>query len=178
LRKQKNDKFQKKAFAIEKIVSTNRVAKVVKGGRNFSFNASMVVGDQKGKIGFASGKANEIIDAIRKAKENAGREMFFVPIVKGTIPHEVIGKFKASRVMLKPASQGTGVIAGGPARAVLEAAGVENILTKSLGSNTAMNVAKATINGLKQLRTIAEIAKLRGKSIEEISGVEVQNVQN
>ena len=120
-------------------------------------------------MGFASGKANEITDAISKAKDNAAAAMFSVPIVNGTIPHEIIGRFKASKVMLKPASDGTGIIAGGPARAVLEAAGVQNILTKSLGSNTAVNVAKATIDGLKQLRTIQDVAKLRGKSVDELT---------
>ncbi len=169
MKKQKNEKPIKSGFEVEKIVSTARVAKVVKGGRNFSFNAAMVVGDKNGKLGFASGKANEITDAISKAKDNAAAAMFSVPIVNGTIPHEIIGRFKASKVMLKPASDGTGIIAGGPARAVLEAAGVQNILTKSLGSNTAVNVAKATIDGLKQLRTIQDVAKLRGKSVDELT---------
>ena len=112
MRKQKNDRPIKSGFEVEKIVSTARVAKVVKGGRNFSFNAAMVVGDKNGKLGFASGKANEITDAIRKAKDNAAAAMFSVPLVKGTIPHEIVGKFKASKVMLKPASDGTGIIAG------------------------------------------------------------------
>ncbi|MBC8385083.1 MAG: 30S ribosomal protein S5 [Candidatus Cloacimonetes bacterium] len=160
-------------FAIEKIITTNRVAKVVKGGRNFSFNATVVVGNKDGKVGVGTGKANEIVDAIRKSKERAGKTMFYVPIVNGTIPHEIIGRFGASKIMLKPASPGTGIIAGGPARAILEAAGVENILTKSLGSNTPLNVVKATVNGLKSLRTIKEVAKFRNKSLAELAGTEV-----
>jgi len=162
-------------FAVEKIVDTNRVAKVVKGGRNFSFNATVVVGDKNGRIGVGRGKANEIVDAIRKAKERAGRSMFTIPVVKGTIPHEIIGKFSGSRIMLKPAAPGTGVIAGGPARAILEAAGIENILTKSLGSNTPANVVRATVNGLKELRTIQEVAALRGKTVAKLTGQEVSN---
>jgi small subunit ribosomal protein S5 len=170
--KKRNQREESK-FAVEKIVDTNRVAKVVKGGRNFSFNATVVVGDKNGKVGVGTGKANEIVDAIRKAKERAGKDMFNVPIVKGTIPHEIIGRFRASKIMLRPASAGTGVIAGGPARAILEAAGVENILTKSLGSNTSGNLVKATVNGLKELRTIGQVAKLRGKTIAELTGQEV-----
>ncbi len=162
-------------FPMEKLVDTNRVAKVVKGGRNFSFNATMVVGDQNGNVGVGTGKANEVVYAIKKAKEKAIKNMFSVPIVNGTIPHEVIGKFGASLIMLKPASEGTGVIAGGPARAILEACGIRNILTKSLGSNTPINVVKATMMGLKQLRTISQVAKLRNKKIEEITGREVSN---
>ncbi len=162
-------------FAVEKIVDTNRVAKVVKGGRNFSFNATVVVGDKNGRIGVGRGKANEIVDAIRKAKERAGRSMFTIPVVKGTIPHEIIGKFSGSKIMLKPAAPGTGVIAGGPARAILEAAGIENILTKSLGSNTPANVVRATVNGLKELRTIQEVAALRGKTVAKLTGQEVSN---
>jgi small subunit ribosomal protein S5 len=160
-------------FEVEKIVTTNRVAKVVKGGRNFSFNATVVVGDKNGKVGVGVGKANEIVDAIRKAKEKASHNLFEVPIVNGTIPHEIIGRFGASKIMLRPASPGTGIIAGGPARAILEAAGIENILTKSLGSNTQANVVKATMNGLKQLRTINQVARLRGKTIEELTGKKV-----
>ena len=169
-RRQRRPRDNEPLFAVEKIVNTNRVAKVVKGGRNFSFNATVVVGDKEGKVGVGIGKANEIVDAIRKAKEKAGKNLFFVPIVNGTIPHEIIGRFGASKIMLKPASPGTGVIAGGPARAILEAVGIENIFTKSLGSNTPTNVVKATVNGLKELRTIAQVAKLRGKTIAEITG--------
>lgn len=165
-------KKQETGFEVEKIVSTNRVAKVVKGGRNFSFNATVVVGDKNGNVGVGIGKANEIVDAIRKAKEKAAQKMFNIPIVRGTIPHEIRGRFGASLIMLKPASPGTGVIAGGPARAILEAAGVENILTKSIGSNTASNVVKATLNGLRNLRTISDVARLRGKTVNEIMGLE------
>ena len=168
--RKRNPRSNEPEFAVEKIVATNRVAKVVKGGRNFSFNATVVVGDKEGKVGVGTGKANEIVNAIQKAKGRAGKTMFTVPIVKGTIPHEIIGRFGASRIMLKPASAGTGIIAGGPARAILEAAGIQDILTKSLGSNTSANVVKATVNGLKELRTIAQVARLRGKTIEEISG--------
>jgi len=164
-----NNKANEPQFEIEKIVDTNRVAKVVKGGRNFSFNATVVVGNKEGRVGVGTGKANEIVDAIKKAKERAGHNMFDVPIVNGTIPHEIVGRFGASRIMLRPASPGTGIIAGGPARAILEATGIENILTKSLGSNTPANVVKATVNGLKELRTISQVAKLRNKKISELT---------
>jgi len=163
------------SFEFEKLVTSSRVAKVVKGGRHFSFNATIVVGDKKGNVGVGVGKANELVDAIRKAKDKASKNMFFVPILNGTIAHEIIGRFGASMIMLKPAAAGTGVIAGGPARAILEAAGVENILTKSLGSNTASNVVKATVDGLKNIRTINQVAKLRGKSVEELIGREADN---
>ncbi len=156
----------------EKIIETKRVAKVVKGGRNFSFSAIVVVGDKKGKLGVGTGKANEIVDAIRKAKEKATKSMFTIPIVKGTVPHEFVARYGASRVMIKPASQGTGIIAGGTTRAIFEVAGIENILCKSLGSNTPCNVVKATIDGLKSMRTIAEVAALRGKTIAELTGRE------
>lgn len=157
---------------LEKIIETKRVAKVVKGGRNFSFSAIVVVGDKKGKVGVGTGKANEIVDAIRKAKEKAVKSMFHVPLVKGTVPHEIVASYGASRVMIRPASQGTGVIAGGTARAIFEAAGIENILCKSLGSNTPCNVVKATISGLKSMRTIADVARLRGKTVAQITGQE------
>jgi len=170
-----NPRNNEPQFAIEKIVDTNRVAKVVKGGRNFSFNATVVVGDKEGKVGVGTGKANEIVDAIRKAKERAGNNLFSVPLVNGTIPHEIMGRFGASFIMLRPASPGTGIIAGGPARSILEAVGVENILTKSLGSNTPANVVKATVNGLKSLRTLSQVAKLRNKTVAEITGREDLN---
>lgn len=157
---------------LEKIIDTKRVAKVVKGGRNFSFSAIVVVGDKNGKVGVGTGKANEIVDAIRKAKEKATKAMFTVPIVKGTVPHEIIARYGASRVMIKPASEGTGIIAGGTTRAIFEVAGIENILCKSLGSNTPCNVVKATIDGLKSMRTIAEVAALRGKTIAQLTGRE------
>ncbi|HQH50625.1 MAG TPA: 30S ribosomal protein S5 [Candidatus Cloacimonadota bacterium] len=157
---------------IEKIIETKRVAKVVKGGRNFSFSAIVVMGDREGNIGVGNGKANEIVDAIRKAKDKALKNMFKVPIIKGTIPHEIVARYGASRVMMKPAAAGTGVIAGGTTRAIFEAAGIENILCKSLGSNTPCNVVKATISGLKSLRTLSDIARLRNKSISEITGRE------
>ncbi len=157
---------------IEKIIDTKRVAKVVKGGRNFSFSAIVVVGDRKGNVGVGTGKANEIVDAIRKAKDKAMKLMFSIPLVKGTIPHEMIGRFGASRVMMKPARPGTGVIAGGTARAIFEAAGIENILCKSLGSNTPANVVKATVIGLKELRTVSQAARNRGKTVAQLTGQE------
>ncbi|OQX71166.1 MAG: 30S ribosomal protein S5 [Candidatus Cloacimonas sp. 4484_275] len=172
MEQKKNNSQVEDKFAVEKIVTTNRVAKVVKGGRNFSFNATVVVGNKEGRVGVGTGKANELVDAIRKAKEKASKNMFSVPIVKGTIPHEIIGRFGASKIMLRPASPGTGIIAGGPARAILEASGIENILTKSLGSNTPANVVKATVDGLSKLRTIKQVARFRGKTIAELTGQE------
>ena len=157
---------------IEKIVETKRVAKVVKGGRNFSFTAIVVVGDKQGNVGVGNGKANEIVDAIRKAKEKAVKNMFKVPIVKGTVPHEIVARYGASKVLIKPAAPGTGIIAGGTARAIFEAAGIENILCKSLGSNTPTNVVKATINGLKSMRTLSDISRLRNKTMAQLTGQE------
>jgi len=153
---------------IEKIVFINRVAKVVKGGRRFSFSAIVVVGDGKGKIGYGLGKANLVPEAIRKGVEKARKDMTSVSITDISIPHQVIGRYGAGKVLLKPASEGTGVIAGGPVRAVLEAVGVHNILTKCLGSHNPHNMVKATLNGLKSLRTAQKIAEMRGKSVEEI----------
>ena len=154
---------------IEKVVFINRTAKVVKGGRRFSFSAICVVGDGKGKVGQGLGKANQVPDAIRKGIENASKAMQKVAITETSIPHEIDGKFGAGKVMLKPASAGTGVIAGGAVRAVLEAAGVHNILTKCLGSNNPHNLVKATIDGLQRLRSAEQIAARRGKTVEEIT---------
>jgi len=150
---------------IEKIVHLNRVAKVVKGGRNFKFSALVVVGDGKGQVGYGQGKAGQVPDAIQKATERAKINMMTVPVVNGTIPYEVLGRYGAGRVMLKPASGGTGIIAGGPVRAVMEAVGVHNILSKALGTNNPLNVLKATIQGLASLRTADEVSSLRGKEV-------------
>lgn len=153
---------------IEHVVKIYRVAKVVKGGRRFSFSAIVVVGDGEGRVGAALGKATEVPVAIRKAIEKAKKEMFHVPVVNTTIPHEVVGRADAAKVLLKPASLGTGIVAGGPVRAVVDAAGYKNILTKSLGSNSATNVVWAAIDGLRQLKTVEEVAALRGKEVSEI----------
>lgn len=152
---------------IEKIVHISRVAKVVKGGRRFSFSAIAVVGDGNGKVGSGVGKANEVPEAIRKATERAKKAMVSVPVKDGTIPHDIIGIFGAARIMLKPASPGTGVIAGGPVRAVMEAVGVHNVLTKSLGTNNPHNVVKGTIEGLKCLHSPEYYARMRSKDGSE-----------
>jgi len=152
----------------EKVVNIGRVTKVVKGGRNFRFSALVVVGDENGYVGVGSGKATEIPDAIRKGIEDAKKNLIYIPRVGTTIPHEAFGVFGAGKVLLKPAKEGTGVIAGGPVRAVLELAGISDIYTKSLGSNNPTNMVRATMDGLSQLRTAEMIAKLRGKTVNEI----------
>lgn len=151
---------------IEKVVYLNRVAKVVKGGRRFSFAALVVVGDGKGSVGFGTGKAQEVPEALRKASERARKAMVEIPLVDGTLPYEVLGEFGAGRVMLKPASEGTGIIAGGAVRAVMEAVGVHDVLAKAIGTNNPHNVLRATMAGLTSLRSAEQVSELRGKKLE------------
>jgi small subunit ribosomal protein S5 len=165
-RPRERDRAQREGGELQdRVVEIRRVAKVVKGGRRFNFSALVVVGDGNGRVGVALGKANTVPAAIAKGQERAKREMFDVPMRNTTIPHEVLGRFESSSVMLRPASEGTGVIAGGAVRAVMELAGVRDVLTKALGSTTAVNLVQATVDGLKQLRTKADIEQMRGVKI-------------
>jgi small subunit ribosomal protein S5 len=152
----------------ERVVKINRVTKVVKGGRRMKFSALVVVGDKKGRIGFATGKAKEVPDAIKKATEKATKNVIRVSLVDTTLPHGIVGRYGAAEVVLRPAADGTGVIAGGPVRAVLELAGVNNVLSKCIGSRTPINLVRATVEGLKSMKTIEQVAKIRGKKPNEI----------
>lgn len=168
---QKNyDKENQPKEYVEKLVKLNRTAKVVKGGRRFSFSALTVVGDQKGKVGFGFGKANDVTEAIRKSIDKAKRNMIFIPLKNGTIPHEILASYKSSAVLLKPACSGTGLIAGGAVRAVMEAAGATDVLSKSLGASSSVNVIRATFEAAKQLMDAKAVAKNRGKALKDLWG--------
>lgn len=167
VRNKRNNMEEKNPFE-ERVVGINRVTKVVKGGRRFKFSALVIVGNRAGQVGFGTGKAQEVPDAIKKAVENAKTNLINVPLVGTTIPHEVVGVAGAGRVFFRPASEGTGVIAGGAVRSIFELAGINDVLSKSLGSRTPINMVRATFAGLKELRTIEEVAKLRGLSVSEI----------
>lgn len=168
-RKPRSPKKEPKLYE-ERVVSIGRVTKVVKGGRRFSFSALVVIGDKKGKVGFGTGKASEVPDAIKKAIEDAKKNLISVPMNGTTIPHSITGKYGAGKVFLRPASEGTGVIAGGAVRAVLELAGIEDVLSKSLGSNSPINIVRATFEGIKDLRTVETVAAMRGINAEEVLG--------
>jgi len=165
----KFDRDNEKEF-VEKLITLNRTAKVVKGGRRFSFSALVVVGDKNGKIGFGFGKANDVSEAIRKSVDRAKRDMVTIPIKKNTIPHSVCGKYKATTVFLKPAAPGAGIIAGGPVRAILEAGGISDVLSKCVGSRNSMNIVRAVFDGINQMFDAREIAKNRGKSLQDLWG--------
>ena len=169
-RQNKFDKEPKEKEFVEKLVTLNRTSKTVKGGRRMSFAALSVVGDQKGRVGYGFGKANDVTEAIKKSLDRAKRNLVVLPIKNGTVPHDVIGKFKSSEVLLRPASAGTGIIAGGPVRAIMDAAGVTDIISKSLGSSASVNVVRATFDAIENMLDAAEVAKNRGKTLSEMWG--------